>query len=76
MAEILDVPKPEWDWCWLRCRSTKRSKWRVYLVEQVVVDDIRYVRPHEDNNQYPPHFFAAMEWQFTEAVPPPLEWRD
>lgn len=76
MPEILDRPKEDWTWCWLRWRRTKRSKWIVQLVELVRHEGQLFVRPHLDRNHYPVDFFdEEWEGQFAEAVPPPEGWR-
>ena len=62
-------------WWWMRCRTTRRSQWRVLLVEVVERGEQEFVKPFKDRNCY--SRFVCQDWEasFVPAVPPPEEWQ-
>lgn len=60
-----------WDWYWMRCRTSKRAKWRVVLVQLISNEHGEFVAPHEDNNAFDRHCCARLEATFLPAQAPP-----
>ncbi len=72
----LSEPDSSSRWWWMRYRLGKRSKWKVVLVEAVIHEHVKYVKPWQDDNCYPFTFFRAWQAKFLPAYPPPAsgEW--
>lgn len=78
MPDIIKWPQPgllQHPWYWMRCRTSRQSKWRVLLVEIIVHSGQEYVRPLGDPNCFPRDICEGWEAEFVSAEPPPEEWR-
>ena len=72
--EPIEWPAGAGTWWWMRCRKSRRAKWRVLLVRFSTFEDKEWVSPLQNDNAYSRGCCESLEASFVPAVSPPEEW--
>jgi hypothetical protein len=75
MSTPTEWPRPEWKWCWMRFRTSRRAKWRTSLVKVIKHDGRQFVNIFGQIDALSPAVCRSFEARFVQAEPPPKKWR-